>query len=90
MFRKLRLRGAAKCRFPRIRGDVPLKESKTQSKKEFSPHTRGCSDPIAGGLDADKVFPAYAGMFRPCRSFMAYRKRFPRIRGDVPVTTGVL
>ena len=72
-------------RFPRIRGDVPRHRTLLASCKSFSPHTRGCSaDKAACGV-VDRVFPAYAGMFRRCRSFMAYRKRFPRIRGDVPL-----
>ena len=50
--------------FPRIRGDVPLDAAYTVIVKQFSPHTRGCSDLKLPILGVDSVFPAYAGMFR--------------------------
>ena len=73
--------------FPRIRGDVPFSESVRETIREFSPHTRGCSDARIPVLTDDAIFPAYAGMFR--RTLGADRKDagFPRIRGDVPDAT---
>ena len=80
--------GAAKsARFPRIRGDVPFIVSSTCLIIGFSPHTRGCSaDEAACGM-VDRVFPAYAGMFRNAGGSRIPRSRFPRIRGDVPPAT---
>ena len=50
--------------FPRIRGDVPPNLAIDVKSKQFSPHTRGCSD-LPGHINtAVPVFPAYAGMFR--------------------------
>ena len=51
----------------------------------FSPHTRGCSFFLARWAIFGGVFPAYAGMFRRARGFSGGEKRFPRIRGDVPL-----
>ena len=50
----------------------------------FSPHTRGCSFFQTTRHLAVVVFPAYAGMFLPCRSKSQAVSCFPRIRGDVP------
>ena len=59
------LKGAGSLkRFPRIRGDVPRKQPKQGRKREFSPHTRGCSAGSSGAGNCCFVFPAYAGMFR--------------------------
>ena len=56
----------------------------------FSPHTRGCSASPFLPNPVDKVFPAYAGMFRSRVGNPWPRVRFPRIRGDVPVNTVIL
>ena len=71
-------------RFPRIRGDVPLTNSREEQGTQFSPHTRGCSyvRPAKGG--GVVVFPAYAEMFLARNSSRVPRKGFLRIRGDVP------
>ena len=50
--------------FPRIRGDVPQLVSYTVRHDLFSPHTRGCSVFDVFDHIPDRVFPAYAGMFR--------------------------
>ena len=70
--------------FPRIRGDVPDLLTGLLGDRAFSPHTRGCSDPLVCRSLLRWVFPAYAGMFRP--RIMRYQAQigFPRIRGDVP------
>ena len=49
--------------FPRIRGDVPMKVPQGAGRREFSPHTRGCSCDPTCGQKPWAVFPAYAGMF---------------------------
>ena len=71
-------------RFPRIRGDVPATAPTAMARRWFSPHTRGCSALDKARLEANKVFPAYAGMFLPLRCSKPLRFGFPRIRGDVP------
>ena len=53
-------------------------------KREFSPHTRGCSYINSELKDGEYVFPAYAGMFTSPDPTPPNNKRFPRIRGDVP------
>ena len=74
-------------RFPRIRGDVPFGSPLLIDRIEFSPHTRGCSLQICKPVDNGSVFPAYAGMFLNSAKECAARRRFPRIRGDVPVSS---
>ena len=77
------------CRsFPRIRGDVPPSALASLNASSFSPHTRGCSG--AGRLPSRRtiVFPAYAGMFRFCTASITSSSGFPRIRGDVPMSSG--
>ena len=70
--------------FPRIRGDVPNRMGASSPAPSFSPHTRGCSALDKARLEANKVFPAYAGMFRIKPSRARWCICFPRIRGDVP------
>ena len=71
--------------FPRIRGDVPNHKERLPGSPQFSPHTRGCSGLTLSTISSNRVFPAYAGMFRsPCWP-CAYLRSFPRIRGDVPL-----
>ena len=73
-------------RFPRIRGDVPDGLVAATGAIEFSPHTRGCSVVTEKGLFQALVFPAYAGMFPASRRLTTPTGRFPRIRGDVPLS----
>ena len=70
--------------FPRIRGDVPLKQLQRQVESAFSPHTRGCSASQELREWLTTVFPAYAGMFRRPHFSLFTFISFPRIRGDVP------
>ena len=73
-------------RFPRIRGDVPRSQISVATVNRFSPHTRGCSQPLAILINRVKVFPAYAGMF-PLPKYHGHAgPGFPRIRGDVPLS----
>ena len=74
--------------FPRIRGDVPHFLTFFLSDQWFSPHTRGCSAVAGRFADDTHVFPAYAGMFRYGSPHKLAWRRFPRIRGDVPVPLG--
>ena len=71
--------------FPRIRGDVPRGGILIHDLKAFSPHTRGCSECWGLKPKEDTVFPAYAGMFLIYGLALSVGKRFPRIRGDVPL-----
>ena len=84
MFRAGRKSQPALVRFPRIRGDVPGHPDNPHDYRGFSPHTRGCSDARTNEAGHRTVFPAYAGMFRRVISSRSNKRRFPRIRGDVP------
>ena len=86
MFRHVEQTCAQRIRFPRIRGDVPDGPNAIPSSTMFSPHTRGCSGGNVHGDVTGYVFPAYAGMFRTILRPPCLPKRFPRIRGDVPIT----
>ena len=90
MFRKGRGVFSRCSGFPRIRGDVPSGIMRHMNTGGFSPHTRGCSAESLPALPSSLVFPAYAGMFRLVVSSLSLTRRFPRIRGDVPVSTPVL
>ena len=70
--------------FPRIRGDVPAGKHSKTATTAFSPHTRGCSCGHGHEPLHSIVFPAYAGMFRLRPARRSLKRRFPRIRGDVP------
>ena len=64
MFRCTAGAGFAPICFPRIRGDVPDPTILVSFERLFSPHTRGCSFRARGMAMQNRVFPAYAGMFR--------------------------
>ena len=76
--------------FPRIRGDVPSMRIPKRRNFKFSPHTRGCSQGSPHRYSHDVVFPAYAGMFRRVPATASLEVRFPRIRGDVPISSNSL
>ena len=86
MFRKPSSCSLSNSSFPRIRGDVPFTYGFESVTDLFSPHTRGCSRQKSTVASRTKVFPAYAGMFRQIRLAPPTEYRFPRIRGDVPVS----
>ena len=85
MFRRFAPAWRIRTCFPRIRGDVPVSFTCFSPLNKFSPHTRGCSEDYSEIIAFDKVFPAYAGMFRPRALSILPGYRFPRIRGDVPM-----
>ncbi len=76
-------------RFPRVRGDVPNPHHHPGISPPFSPRARGCS--VGNELATIKtyVFPACAGMFPQPAAPRSSRSRFPRVRGDVPVSNGL-
>ena len=74
--------------FPRARGDVPYTKRCKQESNLFSPRTRGCSGIKNRSRFFGNVFPAHAGMFLPWKPWILITKRFPRARGDVPLTLG--
>ena len=84
MFPQLTVHGCAPHGFPRIRGDVPYWVIEQLRKKQFSPHTRGCSHQNRQTPISQYVFPAYAGMFLVDTAPTLHSTGFPRIRGDVP------
>ena len=72
--------------FPRVRGDVPQGVPNTKDLKRFSPRARGCSELAEAWYKHVTVFPACAGMFLSLKPTPTRSYRFPRVRGDVPVT----
>ena len=75
----------ARVGFPRVRGDVPINKITSGFMQVFSPRARGCSALTAQWPVKIRVFPACAGMF-PARGHSAgHQRRFPRVRGDVPI-----
>ena len=50
----------------------------------FSPRARGCSAALEPVVEAFRVFPACAGMFRGGHGGFRHDLGFPRVRGDVP------
>ena len=64
MFRGSESRRHRRQGFPRIRGDVPLIGRGGGGFLLFSPHTRGCSVLWPPPILHQRVFSAYAGMFR--------------------------
>ena len=84
MFRPKLMRAWVSAGFPRIRGDVPRRCTRKGNLSPFSPHTRGCSGCSVRHTLLDRVFPAYAGMFRIAVDLARLAGGFPRIRGDVP------
>ena len=77
-------------RFPRVRGDVPCRLPLLSSSQRFSPRTRGCSHAPPDTNTPTPVFPAYAGMFLRNADARVSSASFPRVRGDVPPTSGPL
>ena len=84
MFRRPQFSFFTFISFPRIRGDVPVRNTQKCWFSPFSPHTRGCSLASSPPFSYIPVFPAYAGMFRRLGAFLLSSSGFPRIRGDVP------
>ena len=84
MFLDHATRGLAAVGFPRVRGDVPSGDSGAESGTSFSPRARGCSYPRQYKKSLLGVFPACAGMFLLRNVLPNFRRRFPRVRGDVP------
>ena len=82
--------GESVKRFPRVRGDVPTFSLSVLLPRRFSPRARGCSCQMQKAGGQEWVFPACAGMFPPLHYPMPHTNRFPRVRGDVPVSTYVL
>ena len=72
--------------FPRARGDVPPQHVVQAYVSAFSPRTRGCSQMKRLNTEIGRVFPAHAGMFLSGMTFFPTRPRFPRARGDVPLS----
>ena len=72
--------------FPRARGDVPARKNLYALAKRFSPRTRGCSGLRTPQRREHTVFPAHAGMFRRGVAGQGLPGRFPRARGDVPMS----
>ena len=72
--------------FPRTRGDGPPDTMLVIAKTAVSPHTRGWTDHTGDGDDAVQGFPAHAGMDPSRTTRAASWARFPRTRGDGPLS----
>ena len=71
-------------RFPRPRGDGPLRHSRTNARRRVSPPTRGWTHQPESVVTGRDGFPAHAGM-DPHSGWQDPRDcRFPRPRGDGP------
>ncbi len=69
---------------PRMRGDRPLTGHLDLSGEKFTPHARGSTLHVSGGILQDEVYPACAGIdlrFGPVR-ILGFG--LPRMRGDRP------
>ena len=71
-------------RFPRTRGDVPIRTWIIRIVASLPPHTRGCTGADGGRGAQPPASPAHAGMYRSEGRRDRNRIRFPRTRGDVP------
>src|SRR6266487_1457821 len=72
--------------FPRPRGDGPVLRSSAATEPEVSPPTWGWSPEEGEETEADKGFPAHAGMVPSSMISGNISEGFPRPRGDGPVS----
>ena len=73
-------------RLPRMRGDRPDADNRTESEASFTPHARG-STHIRGCCGrVDAVYPACAGIDLVFSQFFQGFRSLPRMRGDRPYT----
>ena len=86
MFRSCSNQRSQGLRFPRMRGDVPLRTPFSNTLPWFSPHARGCSFFSLPLVVVGGVFPACAGMFLAPPAIDTREVSFPRMRGDVPTS----
>ena len=84
MFPHITLHRVDTTRFPRVRGDVPIKPCRVAHQMLFSPRARGCSGEWWLRCARPGVFPACAGMFLKRVHDTIIDGSFPRVRGDVP------
>ena len=70
-----------------MRGDVPKGIESEKDFRGFSPHARGCSRFDHRFESGFQVFPACAGMFPKTHRWFWSPARFPRMRGDVPISS---
>ena len=77
-------RTACRQRFPRTRGDGPLRFQLAADFAEVSPHTRGWTPMTCKECGYTAGFPAHAGMDRRQQQAAAEATGFPRTRGDGP------
>ena len=73
-------------RFPRTRGDGPLREPLDVPEQEVSPHTRGWTREGVHHVHKPRGFPAHAGMDPYEKTSTPAASRFPRTRGDGPTS----
>ena len=73
-------------RFPRTRGDVPVLRGASLEFRALPPHTRGCTFVSLDCPSSLMASPAHAGMYLHGGRMSVAFGRFPRTRGDVPVT----
>ena len=76
--------GCSARRFPRPRGDGPLRVHQSQEVAAVSPPTRGWTLTPQADVRGVDGFPAHAGMDPPMPLPVAARPGFPRPRGDGP------
>ena len=76
-------------RLPRTRGDGPQANCLTPSGSRASPHTRGWTVTILPHPNADRGFPAHAGMDPHGSRTLRRAGGLPRTRGDGPFSRAI-
>mgnify|MGYP007058238361 CR=1 FL=1 len=71
-------------RLPRMRGDRPFFFRVAFFPHKFTPHARGSTLHRLTALYRSVVYPACAGIDRPCNAFAIASPSLPRMRGDRP------
>ena len=79
-------KGQAKGGFPRARGDAPARIGGTELLPRVPPRTRGCARRLDEPPGLAPGSPAHAGMRPSGRAPSEGWRRFPRARGDAPVS----
>ncbi len=71
-------------RFPRTRGDGPVKCRSLSRMAALPPHTRGWTQAQHGDQHLGRASPAHAGMDPAVTDRLGWANGFPRTRGDGP------
>ena len=87
MHRSLISDSSRPTRFPRARGDAPVREHSAQRGERVPPRARGCTEHHQRRPHSFGGSPARAGMHPASIVSVLSSFGFPRARGDAPVRT---